>query len=377
MNLKTLSRQFKRNATNFRGWSTSRKIIVIESDDWGSIRMPSIAAYNDLILKGFVSKQNKYAKYDTLATKDDLTSLFDILLKVKDNKGVNPKITANTIMYNPDFDKIEKSGFSEYFNESFLNTLQSYPSHSNSFKLWKEGMAANLFIPQLHGREHINIARWMEGLQANDPAFVEAFRHRTFVSDRKIANSSESLAAAFNFNNDEEEAFVVNAVKDAHRQFKEVFGFVSKTFIAPNYTWNNSIDEANASMGVKTIQSSVLQNYVMTGGVPNKQIRHYMGQRNSHGQILTIRNCYFEPSLMNYRENAVANCLKDITNAFFWNKPAIIASHRLNFIGALDEKNRIDNLNLLQDLLRLILKKWPDVEFMDSTELCDLMTGSH
>ena len=29
------------NITNARGWKTDRKIVVIESDDWGMIRMAS------------------------------------------------------------------------------------------------------------------------------------------------------------------------------------------------------------------------------------------------------------------------------------------------------------------------------------------------
>jgi hypothetical protein len=31
---------------NLRGWKTKRKIVVIESDDWGSIRMPSPESFN-------------------------------------------------------------------------------------------------------------------------------------------------------------------------------------------------------------------------------------------------------------------------------------------------------------------------------------------
>lgn len=31
-----------KNFSNLPGWRTNRKIVVIESDDWGSIRMPSL-----------------------------------------------------------------------------------------------------------------------------------------------------------------------------------------------------------------------------------------------------------------------------------------------------------------------------------------------
>ena len=33
--------RMKRNVVNIPGWSTSRKIVVFESDDWGSIRVRS------------------------------------------------------------------------------------------------------------------------------------------------------------------------------------------------------------------------------------------------------------------------------------------------------------------------------------------------
>ena len=47
MNLKDL----RKGISNIMGWCTNRKIIVIESDDWGSIRMSSKQAYNSLLKK--------------------------------------------------------------------------------------------------------------------------------------------------------------------------------------------------------------------------------------------------------------------------------------------------------------------------------------
>lgn len=42
MNLK---QYITHNLLNIPGWRTNRKIVVIESDDWGSIRMPSQEVY--------------------------------------------------------------------------------------------------------------------------------------------------------------------------------------------------------------------------------------------------------------------------------------------------------------------------------------------
>ena len=47
--------------------------------------------------------------------------------------------------------------------------------------------------------------------------------------------------------------------------------------------------------------------------------------------------------------------------------------HRLNFMGSLVEQNRTDNLKLFEKLITKLLLKWPDIEFMTSTELGDLI----
>ena len=50
-----------------RGWTTNRHIVVIESDDWGSIRMPSLEVRNELISRGVSIASCIYDKIDTLA----------------------------------------------------------------------------------------------------------------------------------------------------------------------------------------------------------------------------------------------------------------------------------------------------------------------
>ena len=71
-----------RNLSNLPGWRINRKIVVIESDDWGSIRMPSKKAFEILRKSGVdvISGDNlRFNSYDTLASSDDLSALFDVL----------------------------------------------------------------------------------------------------------------------------------------------------------------------------------------------------------------------------------------------------------------------------------------------------------
>ena len=65
----------KRNILNSVGYKTSRKLIVIESDDWGSIRIPSLEAQETLVSKKIISLKDPFSKYDALESETDLNEL--------------------------------------------------------------------------------------------------------------------------------------------------------------------------------------------------------------------------------------------------------------------------------------------------------------
>jgi hypothetical protein len=65
----------------------------------------------------------------------------------------------------------------------------------------------------------------------------------------------------------------------------------------------------------------------------------------------------------------VGQCLSNIAIAFRMRKPAIISSHRINYVGFIDEENRDKNLRHLKQVLSEGLKRWPDIEFLTSQEL--------
>jgi hypothetical protein len=47
----------------------------------------------------------------------------------------------------------------------------------------------------------------------------------------------------------------------------------------------------------------------------------------------------------------------------------------VNYIGALDENNRTRGLKQLDELLSAVTKNWPDVEFITSDQLGDIIAG--
>ena len=79
----------RKNIRNIPGWQTKRKIVIIESDDWGSIRMPSKEAFKRLQKAGIPVEKCPMNSYDSLASEEDLSALFQVLQTVKD-KNKNP-----------------------------------------------------------------------------------------------------------------------------------------------------------------------------------------------------------------------------------------------------------------------------------------------
>ena len=72
-------------------------------------------------------------------------------------------------------------------------------------------------------------------------------------------------------------------------------------------------------------------------------------------------------------KNWIDNCLKEIEIAFRWEKPAVISSHRVNYIGYINSANRTNGLKQLKTLLDEIVKRWANVEFLTTDQLGDLI----
>jgi hypothetical protein len=369
MNLNTLKKYTKKSLLNLRGWRTNKKIVVIESDDWGSIRMPSKEVYNTFLKAGIPVNKCAYNKYDSLESEEDLSLLFELLLTFKDKNGLPPKITANTIVANPDFKRIEDSDFKKYEYELFTKTLESYPKHKNTLNKIKEGIESDIFFPQLHGREHLNINRWMYNLRSGSQETKFAFDHKMFGLSTNITKEKrQSYMAALDVDDHKSLIEQKAIIEEAQSIFEQTYGYKSISFIAPNYTWSSDIEPFLKNVGIKFIQGSASQALPQAEKNQLKFKRHYTGEKNNLGQIYLVRNCSFEPSLLP-ESDVVSECLNEIQTSFFWKKPAIISSHRLNFIGSIDESNRSKNLMLLQQLLKKVLQRWPDVEFMTTSQL--------
>lgn len=371
--IKKALKELSINTQNILGWRSNKKILVIESDDWGSIRMPSKKAFDNLLAHGIPVDKCPYNSNDSLETVEDLSALFEVFSTIKDANGNPLKITANTIVANPDFKKIKESNFSQYFYEDFISTYQRINYKTQTFNLIKEGISSDIYVPQLHGREHLHVCSWLKALQEGDKETRFAFENEVYGHPTKyFENTKMNFLSALHSRNQVEEQLMRQSLVEASLLFEKYFGYKSESFIAPRYIWNDGVEGELNNIGVKYIQGLIVQQ--VPYGEKLKTKTHIFGSKNRYKQTYINRNVFFEPT-QNKKFPWESDALNRIDIAFRWGKPAIISMHRLNFMGGLNELNRKNNLIALKQLVNKVQKKYPDVIFMSTNELGKLINN--
>lgn len=363
------------NLKNIYGWKTRRKIIVFSVDDYGNVRLDSKKARARLDGAG-LKVFNRFDAYDTLETAQDLEILYDTLTSVKDKNNRHAIFTPFALPCNIDFEKMEEQNFENYHYEllpvTYGKLSEKYPSaYEGTWNLWKEGFKQGIMLPQFHGREHINLKVFNEKLKKRDKDFLTVLRSRSYTSIKDTGYSTISATAAYEFWKFEENSDFNVILIDGLNKFQDVFGYRATHFNPPGGREHPVIHKTLYDHGVRYLDTPLIKQEHQSVG-KYKKVFNYTGKKNDLGMIYQVRNVVFEPT-DNRGFDWVNYSLKQIEAAFRWHRPAIISSHRVNFCGHIDPTNREKGISALSALLKEIVKKWPDVEFMAANELGDLI----
>jgi hypothetical protein len=357
---------------SFRSWKTNRRIIVLESDDWGSERSIDAKTVQHLIKINPEIGKDRMSMLDTIASQDDLSSLFEVLHSVKDIHNRSAVLTINVCTANPDFERIKQSNYNDFFYIPFYQSIKKRIDGDRILSLWQNGISDGLFFPQLHGREHLHALAWLNELRLGNRDLLKAFDLGVWgIPYKAIGNQRrKNLQAALDsYGLEGEFEFQLNWIKEGNQIFKDYFGYQSLTFIPPAYIWPRSFLDAFRDCGIQGIQGTTLQTVPLPGSKQKyKWVPHINGLKENGNVFRLARNAYFEP-YTDPDQDWVDTCLKGVNNAFSNKQPAIIGTHRVNFIGVMDENFRDKNLSNFQYLIKTIKKRWPDVEFLNSAEL--------
>ena len=357
------------NLKNIPGWRTAEKLVVLAVDDYGNVRQDSAASKQRMTDAG-LEMSNRFDGFDAVETSHDLEALFDVLSSVSDCQGRPAVLTAYTLCANLDFDSIDTET-AEYRYEPLPQTFSRLEeaqgqAYKGAWQLWRDGISTGLLRPQFHGREHLNVELLERKLRAGDKSLTINLANRSLA-----ALKGDSTMPGVGFTH----AFGLweRAELDRHKEiiadgldlFERIFGFRSQTFTPPAQRLHPELFPYVEALGVRAIDKPLHCVRRLDMQKKRREI-NILGSDGNH--VSLVRNVVFEPTA-DRAFDSVKLALDQVAAAFRWRRPAIVSSHRVNFAGHIDPNNRSFGLDALKRLLRGIVERWPDVQFISADAL--------
>jgi hypothetical protein len=360
---------------NCTGKKLGRKLLAFAVDDYGNIRLNSNLAKTKLEKNGVVIN-NRFDAYDALDTAEDYQILFEVLSSFRDKHLKSAIFTSYALACNPDFNSSieQKKYIPEDLNITYQKLGADERAYEGAYEILIDGIANNLIRPQFHGREHLNVKLINALINQNDPVIMANLENRSMAGiNGRAVWPTISYNQAFSFwkDSDIEEHKII--LKDGLERFKKVYGYSSLTFTPPAQQMHPNLYGFVGAYGVIGVDRARSETVHIGEGIYQK-MRNKLGESDLGGTIKIVRNCVFEPNDRNI--DWVNFTFKQIEAAFFWGKPAIISSHRVNFCGHIDAKNRQKGIADLKALLKKIVQRWPDVEFVGVDEIAKMYSNA-
>lgn len=334
--INSFKRTLASNLKNIVGWTTNRRILVFSVDDYGNIRLTSLDAKKKLEAKG-VNFKSRFDKLDALDTLQDYEELFEVLQSVKDKKS-NPAIfTTNALSANVDYKQSLEIGetVDENLDDTYQRLSQEDPRNfEGTFSILKKGISKDLIRPQFYGREHLNVIAFDCLLKDKNAALMANLELQSLAvipnhHDLPLVRFSE----AFSFLDINDILEYGNIIKDGLGQFEKVYGYKSTTFTLSSMLFHPKLYSLLEASGIQAIDKPRVHKLHLGYGSYQKA-KNKLGIQKIQDQINIVRNCMFEPISKNI--DWVNFTFEQIKTAFFWGKPAVISSNRINFCGLID-----------------------------------------
>jgi hypothetical protein len=359
------------NLKNLPGWHTRDKLIVIAVDDYGNVRLDSQYARDNLSAAG-LDMSGRFDSFDALETRQDLEALYEVLQSVSDARGRPAVFSPYTLCANPDFDAMQKTkqGYRyESLPRTFDRLASSQPgSYDGAWAMWEEGVRQGLLKPQFHGREHLNIEILERKLRARDKALLANLENFSIAAlGDEPSMPGVGFTHAFGIWQRSEVDRHREIIVDGLRLFEETFGDGSSTFTPPAQKIHPDLYPLLDSLGIRGIFKPRWCSRRIDRHDHAKEI-NLCERKKQYRHLSLVRNVVFEPT-DNASRDSVQISVDQIAAAFRWRRPAIISSHRVNFCGHIDEKNRACGLSALKRLLQEVVRRWPDVQFISADQL--------
>jgi hypothetical protein len=352
-------RQIRRKTTN-AGFRFGRPLLLLQSDDWGRVGVRDEEGREELRSAGLNLGERPYDLY-SLETVEDVTAIAETLESVKDSVGQPACLEMNFVTANVDFGISAAQSFASIALKPLVEGLPGSWRRPGLYEAYREGIERRVFTASLHGATHFCQQPVSESL-AHDGERGELLRTLWRAETPYIYWRMPWIGYEYwNPNREPAERFI--SAEEQHRwiqfaaeSFQRFFGQPAVSACAPGYRANDATARMWQEQGIRVAQN----------GPGAMRAPHF----DKLGLLHSYRSADFEPALN--AELRLDDCLLAARKWFAAGLPFIVSAHSINFHSTL-APFRQGTLPLLRDLLCGLMNTHPDILFVNSKQLLEII----
>ena len=140
-----------------------------------------------------------------------------------------------------------------------------------------------MFVPQFHGREHLNVTAWIKALKEALPKTRLAFDFGLYgINTIAISKSKIAYQAAFDIEDASEIKYLQSVIREGTDLFEKLMDYRASYFVPTNGPFNLSLESTLKVMGIKYIMLDKLLKEPLGNGMYKTHIR-WLGKKNKWG----------------------------------------------------------------------------------------------
>jgi hypothetical protein len=333
-------------------WS-AHKVVCFESDDWGccawapdEYALQRVSALREV--RAYWQSRRLWPWIDgSLETPDDVRCLCDFLERFTGGDGRPAVFTPCYIVGNPDFERIAADNLGAYYDITIDQGVPSRWERGDFVGAAREGYERRVWRPEYHARlHHTQPHLWLQAVRDGNPEAGALFEEQMFQCSERVGEYEEM-----------DEATQREWVGGGIEAFERAFG--CRPYCGINGDATEVTEGIWQEMGIKARLN---------------RWQHRMGQRSPHGDAVYLRrNARLEPLGLDdeYAQSGFTRCWWEVRRAWEACEPAVISTHRKNYVSFVAEQQRQGYMQLEQ-LLVAIAESAPDTAYLTSTEIAQL-----
>lgn len=361
MNLPRKLWQRGRDLLPIAGFHFDRPLVLLQSDDWGRVGIRDQEGLEQLRAAGVALGERPYDSY-TLETAEDLASLSALLKRHHDAGARRPCLEMNFILANLDFAKMSAGDWREIHLLPFAWGLPAGWVRPMLMEGYREGIAAGVFKPALHGLTHFCRAA-VEREAGKDGERSQLLRTLWQAGTPYIHWRMPWIGYEYwDPGQQEDERFFpaekqYELIGQTVGAFVKVFSILPRSACAPGYRANDDTHGAWAKHGIGVTQNG-----------PGALLPPHFDR---HGVLNLYRTVELEPATDS--EFSLEACLLQAENCFRRGIPAIVSVHSINFHSTL-RNFRSRTLQVLDEFFTALESKYSDLRYLHDEDLHELVS---